>query len=137
MSKIHHLIPPTFHHLAFPNSGDSRSSDPAAQGRHLGVIPEATLVLAANIPSILLALLATFLTSIYQKIDYQMSTRIFSISTATAFMQPLFLSSALCTFCFSPAPFPSSMESSVMVLEASVISQFPCSKFLPCLVYVV
>lgn len=70
MSKIHHLIPPTFHHLAFPNSGDSRSSDPAAQGRHPGVIPEATPVLAANIPSILLALLATFLTSIYQKIDY-------------------------------------------------------------------
>lgn len=104
---IHHLIPPAFPHLAFPNSGDGRSSDPAARGRRPGVIPEATLVLAANIPSVLLALLTTFLTSVYQWIDKHVNPRVFPIPTTAAFTQPPLLSSlrsAPSAFHLSPCP---------------------------------
>ena len=76
------------------------------------------------------------LSHIYLSINKHVNTCVFPIPTTTAFMQPP-LFSALGTFCFSPVPFSSSMEASVMVLEASVISPFPCSKSLPCLVYAV
>lgn len=123
---MHHLIPQTYHHLAFPNLCKSKSSDPVAQGRSPGEIPDATVPLASNSPSILLELLTTFLTP--------SSTSLLRSCTHCLLCSPLLFQRL--PFIFHLSPSPSSLHVVIrMVLGANVTLSFPCSKLLtsPCM----
>lgn len=130
---MHPLIPQTYHHLAFPNLCKSKSSDPVAQGRSPGVIPDATLPLASNSPSILLELLTTF---------PHLHLHLFSVPAPTASFPLLCSFSGFLLFFTCPLPLLPSPSLLLflhvvirMVLEANVTLSFPCSKLLtsPCM----
>ena len=98
--KINALsYPPNLPPSCIPDLCKSKSSDPVAQGRSPGVIPDATLPLASNIPSILLELLTTFLTP--------SSTSLLLSCNHCLLSSPLLLQRLPFIFHLSPFPSPS------------------------------